>query len=275
MKMLDLPHGLHEDIAPGVYHQRERGLVSKSVLDIVHRSPAHYDAWVSGTLPEKKSEELDFGGLFHCALLEPDRFGATYIVEPDFGDCRKKENRERRDAWREENSGRTPIAADHDEAIRGMVKAVHAHPIAGKAVRDGLSEVTLRWRDAETGLECKARADYYVSSRRMVVDAKSSTDASFDAFRKSVANYRYHVQDAMYRAGFAAVGAPIQHFMFVVVEKTPPYAIATYVLDMDAIQAGHTAATRDMQKLAQALSTNEWPGYPVGIQQLDLPPWAA
>jgi hypothetical protein len=273
--ILDLPHGPHENVPNGVYHQRHRGLVSKSALDIVHRTLAHYDAWVDGTLPEEKSEALDFGGLFHCALLEPDRFGSTYIVEPEFGDCRTKANKERRDAWREENTGRTPIAAHFDEAIRGMVKAVHAHPIAGKAVRDGLPEVTLRWKDQDTGLECKSRADYYVKQRRMVVDVKSAIDAGEKAFTKSVANYRYHVQDALYRAGFAAVGEPIQHFVFVVVEKTPPYAIATYVLDMDGIQAGHNAATRDMAKLATALQNNEYPGHPVGIIQLQLPPWAA
>lgn len=273
--ILDLPHGLHENVPNGVYHQRHRGLVSKSALDVVHANLSKYDAWISGSLKEEQSEALDFGGLFHCALLEPDRFGATYIVEPDFGDCRKKENKAARDAWRDENEGRTPIAAHHDEAIRGMVKAIHAHPIAGRAVRDGVSELTLRWKDADTGLECKSRADYYVKSRRMVVDVKTAVDASERAFTKSVANYRYHVQDALYRAGFAACGEPIQHFMFVVVEKAPPFDIATYVLDMDAIQAGHNAASRDMAKLATALQNNEWPGYPVGIVKLELPPWAA
>ncbi len=109
----------------------------------------------------------------------------------------------------------------------------------------------------------------------MVVDVKTTSDASEAAFRKSVANYRYHVQDALYRAAFSALGEPVTYFLLVVVEKEPPYAIATYVLDSDAIQRGHTHATRDMQKLAQAVSTGEFPGYPVGVQMLDLPPWAA
>lgn len=273
--ILALPHGMHRDVPKGVYHQRHRGLVSKSALDIVHGTLSKYDAWVNNALPEEESEAFVAGDLFHCGLLEPDRYGATYIVEPNFGDCRFKENKAKRDKWREENTGRTPIEAHLDEMVRGMVKAVHAHPIAGKAVRDGIPELTLRWKDVDTGLECKSRADYYVQARRMVVDVKSAADASEKAFTRSVANYRYHVQDALYRAGFAACGEPIQHFMFVVVEKTPPYDIATYVLDMDAIQAGHNAATRDMARLATALQNNEYPGYPVGIVKLELPPWAA
>lgn len=273
--ILALPHGLHESVPACDYHGKHLGLVSKSALDLVHRSLAHYQAWICGALPDKSSEDLDLGAAFHCALLEPDLFPQFYAIEPDFGDCRKKENKAARDAWRAEHEGCHFIAPEQDAAIRGMAKAVHAHPIAAKAVRDGVPELTVRWKDRDTGLECKSRADYYVRARRMVVDIKSARDASAAGFRKAVAEYRYHVQDALYRAGFAAVGEPIQHFMFVVVEKVPPHAIATYVLDVDAIQRGHEHAARDMAKLAQAVERNEYPGYPVGIQTLDLPPWAA
>lgn len=273
--ILEIPHGLHPSIPDDVYHQPHLGLVSKSALDLVHRSLAHYQAWICGALPPAQSDALDFGSAFHCALLEPDRFARAYAAEPEFGDCRNKENKARRDAWRAEHAGATLISQDTETAIRGMVRAVHEHPIAGKAVRDGVPELTVRWKDQITGLECKSRADYYVAARRMVVDVKTTADASPAAFRKSIANYRYHVQDALYRAGFATVGEPIQHFVFVVVEKTPPHAIATYVLDIDAIRTGHEHASRDMAQLAQAVERNEFPGYPVGIQMLNLPPWAA
>jgi hypothetical protein len=281
--ILDLPQGMHEGVPHDVYHQRHLGLVSKSSLDLVHRSLAHYQAWVCGAAPVEETPALAFGGDFHCALLEPDRFASSTVVEPSFGDCRKKENKTARDEWRarvgwDEDPAKSKVRVidkSVDEHIRGMIKAVHAHPIAGKAVRDGIPELTLRWKDQDTGLQCKTRADYYVKGKRMVVDFKSAQDASEKAFTKAVANYRYHVTDALYRASFSAVGEPIQHYMFVVVEKTPPYAIATYVLDIDAIHAGHNAAVRDMARLATAVQNGEFPGYPVGIVKLELPPWAA
>lgn len=281
--ILDLPQGMHEAVPHEVYHQRHLGLASKSALDLVHRSLAHYQSWICGAAPDEETPALAFGRDFHCALLEPDIFKSTTVVEPAFGDCRKKENKATRDEWRarvgwDEDPAKSKVRVidkSLDESIRGMIKAVYAHPIASKAIRDGLAELTLRWKDQDTGLQCKTRSDYYVRSRKMVVDFKSAIDGSEKAFTKAVANYRYHVTDALYRASFAAIGEPIQHYMFVVVEKTPPYAIATYVLDMDAIQAGHNAASRDMAKLATALQNNEWPGYPVGIVKLELPPWAA
>lgn len=279
--ILEYGAGLHRNVPSDIYHGRHPGLVSKSALDLLNRSPAHYKAWLDG-LEQEQTEALEFGGAFHIALLEPDRFASDVVVMPSFDEFRDKagrlstkEGKAAKAAWELANKGKSVVEESDRELMRAMVSAVHAHPLASKMVRNGEPEVTVRWRDAETGLQCKARADYYVRARRMVVDVKTSFDASSDAFRKSVANYRYHVQDALYRAGFAAAGEPIDHFVFVVVEKRPPHAVAIYTLDSDAIQRGHAHATSGMQRLAECIRNDEWPGYPVTIQTLELPPWAA
>jgi len=273
--ILDLPQGLHMAVPEDVYHQRHLGLVSKGALDRLKRSPIHYKAWIDGVANDETGPALDFGKAFHCAGLEPDRFASSYAVEPAWGDCRKTENKTKRDEWRSKNENRVLLAPEDADAIQAMVKAVHSHPLASKMVRDGAPEVTVRWRDEETGLQCKTRADYYVATRRMVVDLKSATDASYEAFRKSVTNYRYHVQDALYRAGFGAIGMPVDHFVFVVVEKTPPHAVAIYTLDSEAIQKGYARCRDGMADMAQCLRDDAWPGYPPTIRSLDLPPWAA
>jgi hypothetical protein len=125
--ILDLPHGVHAGIPNAVYHQRVTGLVSKGALDLVARSPAHYMAWLEGN-DEEPTAALEFGSAFHAALLEPARFVAEYATEPDFGDCRRKEPKAARDAWRAANVGKVPVSADDDKAIRGMLAAVRAHP---------------------------------------------------------------------------------------------------------------------------------------------------
>jgi len=265
--------GIIRGVPSDVYHARQIGIASKSALDLVHRSPAHYKAWVDGA-EEEPSDALTFGSAFHVALLEPDTFATRYAVEPDFGDCRRKENKAARDAWRAEHAGAEPLDATDARHIAGMVAAVRAHPLASRMIRGGEAEVTLRWIDEATGLPCKSRVDYYVPGRRLVVDAKSTRDASPEAFRKSVANFRYHVQDAFYREAFRACGAPIEHFAFIAVEKLPPYAVAVYALDPGAIARGQAAARTDLETLARCLQENTWPGYPAEIHTLDLPPWA-
>jgi hypothetical protein len=275
VSILDLSVGIHRSVPPTVYHERHLGLVSRSALEQMQRSAAHYKAWVDGTVEDEETPALIFGAAFHCAMLEPQRYETDYAVEPSFGDCRKTANKEARDAWRREHAGATWLPIEDARAITGMVKAVHSHPLASKMVRDGEPELTVRWQDDETGLPCKARSDYYVERLGMVADFKSSLDASPEAFRKEIVKRRYHRQYAFYRDGFAAVGAAAAHFVFVVVEKSPPYAIGIYTLDEQGVALGHSQVHALMRDMRDCLDKKAWPGFPATIRTLDLPPWAA
>ena len=105
--------------------------------------------------------------------------------------------------------------------------------------------MTLRWRDPETGIECKGRIDYYVPARRCAVDVKTTEDARIDAFRRTVGRYGYHRQDAMYRDGLAVVGEAIEHFVFLAVEKTAPYGIGIFSLDIGSVAKGRDTIDQD------------------------------
>lgn len=255
------------------YHAPQLGRVSKSALDQLHRSPAHYREWLAGETTETAA--LAFGRAFHMALLEPARFAKHYVVEPTWGDCRKKENKAQRDAWREEHADAEQVSQKCLDTIGGMVASARRHPLAANAIRNGIAESTARWTDEETGLPCQVRPDYYVESLAMIVDVKSADDGSFDGFRRAVAKYRYHVQDALYREGVRAAGKPVEHFVFVVVEKSPPHAVSLFQLDAEGQEAGWRAMRRNVDTMAHCVRTSTWPGYPETIQELDLPPWAA
>lgn len=272
--ILELPHGIHLGVPEAVYHARVPGLVSKHALDLVRRSPAHYKAWVDGA-EDKETEALAFGRAFDCALLEPDRFEVEYVVEPAFGDCRKKENKANRDAWRAENKNAVWLSHDDYRSCVAMAKSIRAHSRASRLLSGGRSQVTLRWRDESTGLECKARLDSYRPEHRLVVDVKTAENASFAAFAKAAANYGYHRQNAHYVDGLEALGEPVDHFVFVVVEKTPPYAVAIYVLCAEDVVKGRAAVHEAMETLADCLERDVWDAYPEEIQMLVLPAWAA
>lgn len=270
-----LAEGLHADIAEERYHGRELGVASKSALDLVHRSPAHYYAWVRGELADEDSPALAFGRAFHTALLEPEKYERRYIVEPDFGDCRFKENKARRDDWRREAAGKVPVEATDARRIERMVESVRRHPRARNLIAGGQPEVTVKWTDDATGLTCKGRVDYYRPDLRLIVDAKTALDASPSAFRKSCASYGYGRQEAMYRAGFAAIGKAVEHFVFLAVEKEPPYLVGLYTLSGESVARGHESIRKDMETMAECLRTGRWPGYSDELVELELPPWAA
>ena len=287
-RLLDLCDGLHERIPPELYHARELGVVSNSALKEAGRSMRHYYTW-STTPSDDDTKALFVGRAFHVATLEPDEFAKLYLVAPKFGDLRKTANKDRRESWCRDHGfrvvdgdivdatdkGRELLdAADH-ERIVGMVRSVREHPLASRMIAGGKAEVTALWTDSETGLRCKSRMDYYVSSRSAIFDLKSTTDASLRSFSRDVFNYGYHRQHALYRSAVAALGVPAKHFVFIAVEKEPPYAVATYQLDDVGIAAAHRDVRAIMTQIAECVRTSTWPAYPTNIQKIETPKWAA
>lgn len=261
---------LSTDTPAAEYHDRKLGVASKSALDRLAQSPAHYRAWVEGPQPEPTAA-MRFGSAFHALVLEPEHFAARYVVRPEGIDGRTKDGK----AWLAQAEGRTVLSADEERHMLGMHAAIYTHPAASKLILAGKSEVSLRWTDEITGIACKSRADYWVPEKRLVVDLKSTDDASPSEFAKSVARFRYHIQDAMYRAAFDACGHTIDHFALVAVEKSPPYAVAVYTLDADAVRLGYAAFRQGLETMAECLRTNHWPAYDEGVAELQLPKWAS
>jgi len=242
-----LPVGLHLEVPEDVYHQRQLGVASKSALDKIRRSPAHYHAWATCADEDEDTPALRFGRAFHTAVLEPAKYQPA-----------KSTKKDREDA----------------EAITGMVASLRAHPIAGRLLSGGHREVTIRW-DAG-GVPCKGRLDGYHPELLggVAFDLKSTTDASPEEFARSVARYGYARQEAFYRDGLAALGRAVPHFLFLVCEKAPPYCAAVYALSVDAVSRGRVSIVRDLETLAACCASGVFPGYPDGITTLELPRWA-
>lgn len=269
----DLPDGLHDALSESVYHARVLGIASKSGLDEFRRSPAHHRAWVEGTR-ERSTKALSFGSAVHCAVLEPERFMREYVVAPDFGDCRKRENKLARDAWTKDHKDCTVIRNADGVAQLGMIRSMVRHPLVASLFDGGASEVSARWTDAESGVRCKCRVDHYRPDLATVIDVKTAEDARREPFQRSVWNYGYHRQDAFYSEGLRALGAPVANFLFVVVEKVPPHAIAIYQLDEDARRRGLEENAHLLAGMARCIARDDWPSYPETLQTLELPRWA-
>ena len=265
----ELAHGLHAGVPPLVYHAQCVGMASKSALDKIEQSPAHMKSWLDRTV--KPTPAMELGSALHMALLEPEDFAASYVVEPNFGDCRFKEAKENRAAWRKEHDGLALLEPDDAEAISGMCASVRAHPKASLLLSGGSPELTIRWRDAATGVECKARADYHRADIATGIDVKTTGDARARSFSYSVVDYRYDVQQIFYSEGFAAVGAPLEQFAFIAVEKTHPYAVAVHVIAADDLVDGTEALRANLEAFAECTRTGIYPAYDTAIQTLALP----
>lgn len=262
------------DLPEDLYHGT-KSIVSKSSLDIFGgQSPLHYHYHLSSP-PEERTDAMNIGSAFHVLTLEPDLFRSKVAILPEFGPMQSSTNRALRDAWiRDEGRGRTIIKQAQFDIIEPMANAVRAHPAARKLMLDGESEVTALWTDPHTGIRCKARADRLVSMRGVFVDLKSALCAAPGAFMRAAVDHRYHVQDAFYSRAFEENGIHIEHFVFVVVEKEPPFAVAVYQLDETAKLKGEELYMDELRRLRECIDSDVWPGYGDHVQDLKLPMWA-
>jgi hypothetical protein len=259
---------------PDTAYHNTKSIVSKSALDIFARTPAHYHATLDAP-PRIATEPMKIGSAFHVLTLEPDLFNQKVIIQPDFGPMQSSTNRKIRDAWiKDEAAGRTIIKEDDFTLIQHMANAVRRHPAARKLMRDGEAEVTALWTDSETGLPCKCRADWLAQMHGVYIDLKSALDASPHYFARAAADQRYHVQDAFYSCGFGENNAHIDHFVFIAVEKEPPYAVGVYQLDETAKLKGEELYMDELRRLRDCINSDVWPAYGDGVQDLALPFWA-
>lgn len=256
---------------PGAYagvpfdiYQTSEG-VSVSMLKRFAEAP------IKATIRADETPALRLGSLIHCAVLEPHRVNERYVVT----DLDRRGTK----AWEaavEAASGRELVKRADWEAARRIRDAVHAHPIARDLLTpDLLVEQSLWWTDAETGVLCRGRPDGVLPTLKVVVDVKSTADAGREDFGRACANYRYHWQEAFYRAGVqAAFGWEPDAFVFIAVEKEPPYLVAAYEIDPYAVMRGQEQVRETLRRYDECRRAGQWPGYSEALERLYLPEWA-
>ena len=264
------------------YHSLD--YVSKSHLDEVNKSPFHYwDRYINPdrVVPEPTKQML-LGSAMHTMVLEPELFEKEYLVESANAPKRptaaqlnaKKPSTQTLDAiayWKkfdEKANGKNLISIDDYERLTIMRKRIFDHPAASTILNmSGVTEQSYQWKDSQTGEICKSRPDFHTSDNTLLVDLKTTEDASMFGFQKSIHSFRYHVQAAWYLRSLAKA----EQFVFIAVEKKPPYLVAVYNASKDMVEAGNRAADKNLALLAECRKSDKWVGYSEEIQDIDLP----
>lgn len=251
---------------------REHPGVNKSTLWEIRKSPAHYK-WALEN-PSEDTPALKMGRLIHMCVLEPEKLSDTYAVAPD-ADRRTKYGKDVWAAFTAENDGKEILTRDEFEQAEMVSRSVW------RSTEDLLTgckaEVPLFWDDPRTGIRCKCRVDAMreTDDKIIMIDLKTTNDASTDAFARDAVKYGYHVQAAHYINGVIANrlnhGKQIE-WWFVAVEKKPPYAVNAILASQVFIDEGQLRLMTLMDKLDDCMRVDEYPGY--GTSVLMMPAWA-
>lgn len=251
------------DMSNDDYHKYSG--ISKSGLDKLARSPAHYKY----SEPRKSTRLMEIGTAIHAAVLEPVRFDQEYCIT----DALLRTAPAYKE-FKAIHGGEFTLTKPEGKKVSGMRESVHNNLEAMQyLVSPGKAEVSAICTDPETGVTIRARFDWLADSG-VAVDLKKTQDVRPDKFAKSVNTYRYHVQQAMYSFIYKQItGEPLKEFWFLAVEEEAPHSNQMYLLDDLAIEMGEYYFRRDLRVYAKCVDSGKWPHPSNGDGIIELPNW--
>lgn len=279
------PVGLKPCPPPGVYPNVEFSeylgwdAQNHSSLRQIGKTPRKYRLAMDEPKDSQTPSKL-FGTACHAMLLEPDRFKKSVIAAPVNEKTQKPYGSDTK-AWAEyaaQHPGKIILGPDDLVRLAAMKREVDAHPEAAALLKaDGPCEVVLVWIDPTTGLRAKARADKLIPGFGLV-DIKTTADASYSEFSRSLVEYNYASQCAYYARGINELRKQglvdsKDHFAFIAIETEPDHGVAVYSLGHDTIAAGDALISEWLAKVAKCQAAGEWPSYDHGVLPIDAPEW--
>lgn len=251
---------------PSESYHKHPGLGSTSIKTLAMRTPAH---WRYEQDHPVHKDAYDAGTLAHSLILE-DRCDAKVI---DVEDKRGKKWSEPAVEARAE--GLIPVTAAEWADVVAMRDSVMSNAMAKRAFTDHVAEESMFFAH-ETGTPLKIRPDAMHEGGElgpMVADLKTVQSASGAEFARTAARFGYHIQQAHYQNGLRAVMEEDFAFVFVLVERTPPFLTNVVELDPEDVERGARLAEHGIRIYNQCVQSGEWPGYgDTGL--IELPRWA-
>lgn len=265
MELLDIP----ED----EYHA-DTTRISASMIKMMHaKTPAHvYDAFFAPDREQPDSASLDFGKMFHAAVLEPETFDDKYMVIPEGLDRRTKEGKA---LWADIlASGKQAVADNKFNDVKKMAANIHKLPIWSKIMDNNPQfEKTVMTENR------RIRMDIFVEPcddfpRGLIVDLKSCADASPYRFGYDCNKFGYHIQAAHYCDVVFEVSGFKPDFIILASEKTRPFIAKAYEIGQIELSIGLKLASEAYGRLIECLALEEWPAYGDDIEPIALPTFA-
>lgn len=266
---------INKSLSNADYHAHPA--VSSSQLKNMLRTPAHFLA----ALDENKapSDVMNLGSLVHTLLLEPHKLATEYTVMPKF-DRRTTQGKADYAAWLADNDGKTVITQEQMDTAQKMTQSLSKSPVA-KLLQGNhaICEPSIFYTDGNTGIDCRVRPDFMIEPCQafpngLIVDLKTTENAGVNAFKRTITNFAYHLSAAMYLDGFEAEFGTRPAYIWLVVERDAPYAVACYTPTDEMLERGKETLDEALARLKQCRDADHYPAYGNQIMAIDLPKWA-
>lgn len=248
--------------------------VNWSSLKRIGDSPAHYRHAMTYR-DDGDTDAMCLGRCVHLGVFEPERFRSS-VARWD-GKVRNGS------AWKtfeSENAGREILTRGQWERCVALIEAVRGSD-AKKYLEGGKAEASLLWTHTTKAIgdfpaesvQCKGRVDF-ISSAGVMVDLKTTPDASPEAFGRTAWKMEYHAQAAFYVDGYEAITGKRLPYVLVAVEKDAPYVSQSYRVTDEQLELGRERYLALLSLLGFCRRESRWGGYSDGETDLVFPRWA-
>lgn len=280
--------GIYRDIAADKYHRWDA--MHSTLLKVVRtQTPAHALEYQQN--PPEETNAMKVGTALHLAVLEPETFENQVILGLDHN----RRGNANQEAWAlfEKKAAKQKkiwLTGEQYAHCEAMAEAVRANPRAMQflddAISPGMNEVSMVWKDPETGLKCKSRVDRlcrWKQKHNAIVDVKTTagytppTDfqpamggASTSRLEQQIGAYGYDMQSMFYEGGAKVLAPADYRFFFIFVEKTPPYAVHTVEPTIEMMAEGQDKVRMALRRWAKCVKEKKYPAYGMQIDKVSL-----
>ncbi len=263
--------GIYENISNEDYHASEG--ISNTGISLVLDCPArYYHQYLSENKVTKETDALKTGQLIHTLILEPHLIDSKFTILKKGEDIRKSSKKGKANFEMYSLIG-LPIIKWNDYLESKLIsESVRNHPLFENSILNSKIENSFFSTDSD-GATLRCRPDFY--NDFMLCDLKTTVSCDPTDFEKSIACYGYHRQAAInLDIASKLTGRFYDSFLFIVVEKKPPYLCEFLLINDEAVDQGRKEYKRGLEIYKKCLSENKWPSYGDGkINQINLPNW--
>lgn len=246
---------IYKDLTNKFYHSRPE-ISSTAVKTVAKQSVAH---WVGAE--RRETPAMALGSAVHSLCLEP------HLNEVARGPESRRGN-----AWKDAVAKATLAnqdaivltEADYDKAD-AIATSARNHPVMAYYLGNMHTkiEMSVILDDPDAGIPIRVRPDIYNPDTGILIDLKTTQDASPRGFSNQAYKLGYHIQAFMYCRALELEGLKVNGFGFLAVENAAPYATCMHWVSPDMLKLGALDYERAMEQIKiyqdTGIASTGWP----------------
>ena len=247
--------------------------ISCSQLKDLASSPlGFYLRHVAKTAPPKTSDALSYGTLLHAwaELGEKPFWGRVSVAPADLVTATGQLGRAAQQWLAEQPADAIPLSPSQREQLWQQTRQILANTAARELLEQAIDRefnVTWKWH----GHEMRCRCDG--ATEAVWFDLKTTREAEpLRTFWRSVSDWGYDLQSAVYEAAAVAAGWPEHRLRFIVTSNTFPHHCSVVYLPATVVERGRKRALRLLADLRQRMEWGSWlPADYGSVSELECP----